>query len=110
MLITGSVLLLLATFFNPGLGHALDPAQPVGEARAPWFFLWVQELLRWGDPLWLGVFVPFGMIALLALLPYLFDRGDEGGQWFPKDGRLAQALALGGVLIVSLLTLVGVLR
>jgi menaquinol-cytochrome c reductase cytochrome b subunit len=110
MLIACGVLLFLATFFNPGLGRALDPAQPVGEALAPWFFLWVQELLRWGDPLWMGVLVPFGMIVLLVLLPYVFDRGDEGGRWFPKDGRLAQALALGFVLIFSFLTLVGALR
>ena len=110
MLIACGILLFLATFFNPGLGSALDTAQPAGEALAPWFFLWVQELLRWGDPLWMGVLVPVGGVALLALLPYMFDRGDEGGRWFPEDGRLAQALALGCVLIFSFLTLVGALR
>jgi quinol-cytochrome oxidoreductase complex cytochrome b subunit len=109
-LIASASLLILATIFNPGLGSAFDPAQPIGEAQAPWFFLWVQELLRWGDALWMGVLVPFGMIALIALLPYIFDRGEESGRWFPKDGRLAQVIALGFILTISLLTLIGALR
>jgi menaquinol-cytochrome c reductase cytochrome b subunit len=109
-LVAGGFLLLLATFFNPGLESVFDPAQPVGEAYAPWFFLWVQELLRWGDPLWMGVLVPIGLFLLVTLLPYAFDRGEEGGHWFPKDGRLAQALALGCILLVSFLTLIGALR
>ncbi|OGO18388.1 MAG: hypothetical protein A2Z14_15595 [Chloroflexi bacterium RBG_16_48_8] len=109
-LIASGVLLLLATFFNPGLGTALDLAQQMGEVRAPWFFLWVQELLRWGDPLWMGVLVPMGMMILIAVLPYLFDRGEEGGRWFPQDGRFAQALVLGLIFVLSLLTLIGALR
>jgi quinol-cytochrome oxidoreductase complex cytochrome b subunit len=110
MLFAGGFLLLLTTFFNPGLGNVFDPAQQIGEARAPWFFLWVQELLRWGDPLWMGVLVPFGLILLIAILPYVFDHGDEGGRWFPKDGRLAQVLSIVCVLLISFLTLVGALR
>jgi len=110
LLIASASLLLLATIFNPGLGSAFDPAQTIGEAQAPWFFLWVQELLRWGDALWMGVLVPFGMIALIALLPYIFDCGEESGRWFPRDGRLAQAMALVLILTISLLTLIGALR
>jgi quinol-cytochrome oxidoreductase complex cytochrome b subunit len=109
-LVASGILLILATIFNPGLGGAFDPAQPVGEAHAPWFFLWVQELLRWGDPLWMGVLLPAGLVVLISLIPYVFDHGSVGGQWFPNDGRLAQALALGFVLTLTLLTLAGALR
>jgi len=109
-LVAGSLLLILSVTFNPGLGPAFDPAQAVGEASAPWFFIWVQELLRWGDPLWMGVLIPLVLLILLGLLPYVFDRGVEGGRWLPRDGRGAQMLALGLVSLITILTIVGALR
>lgn len=109
-LIAGAVLLIFAIFFNPGLGSAFDPSQPAAEVRAPWFFLWVQELLRWGDPFWMGILVPAGLFFLLTWIPYGFDRGQESGRWFPSDGRLAQGLVLTIWACISLLTLVGALR
>ena len=110
MLVAVGVLIILSTAFNPGLGAVLDPTQVIGEASAPWFFLWIQELLRWGNPLWMGVLIPLSLLVLLGLLPYVFDRGEEGGYWFPRDGRWAQILALSIVIIITMLTIVGALR
>jgi quinol-cytochrome oxidoreductase complex cytochrome b subunit len=109
-LIAGGILVILSVFFNPGLGAQLDPTQVIGEASAPWFFLWIQELLRWGDPLWMGVLIPLLLLILLGSLPYVFDRGEEGGRWFPRDGRRAQILAVSVIILITLLTLVGALR
>ena len=45
----------------------------LADARAPWFFLWVQQLLRYRRTrFWMGVFVPLAVLALLALLPVFF--------------------------------------
>jgi quinol-cytochrome oxidoreductase complex cytochrome b subunit len=108
--IAGALLLILTVLFDPGLGPKLDPTRVLGEANAPWFFLWIQELLRWGDPLWMGVLIPLTLLVLLGLLPYVFDQGAEGGRWFPRDGRRAQVLALGVVILISILTVVGAAR
>jgi quinol-cytochrome oxidoreductase complex cytochrome b subunit len=110
MLLAGGLLVLLSILFNPGLGPELNLTNGVGETRAPWFFLWIQELLRWGDPLWMGVLIPFVLLVLLALIPYVFDRGEEGGRWFPRDGRTAQVLACCIVLLITFLTILGALR
>jgi quinol-cytochrome oxidoreductase complex cytochrome b subunit len=110
MLLAGAILLLLSIIFNPGLGPELDPTKVVGEASAPWFFLWIQELLRWGDPLWMGFLIPFILFVLLCAIPYAFDRGEEGGRWFPRDGRGAQILTVSIVLIITILTILGALR
>ena len=56
-------------------GQALSTT--LSEVRAPWFFLWVQQLLRYGDAFWLGVALPLGVLLLLALLPYLFPHLPE---------------------------------
>jgi quinol-cytochrome oxidoreductase complex cytochrome b subunit len=79
------------------------------DGRAPWFFLWVQQLLRLGDPFFWGVLVPLGVLAWLAALPYLLPKANppELGGWFPAGNRLAQVtvMLLAGIILV--LTLAG---
>lgn len=104
MLILTPVLLLLALVFPPALGPAGDFLQLPGEATAPWFFVWVQQLLRWGDPLPMGVLIPIGVVAILLVIPYVIDRRREGvGRWFNREGRVAQLVVL--VLLASLMAL-----
>jgi quinol-cytochrome oxidoreductase complex cytochrome b subunit len=84
----------------------------VADARAPWFFLWVQQLLKWGDPFLLGVLVPGIVLAILILMPYLLPaaRPRELGRWFPGASRTAQILLaaiLAGILSLTLLALFG---
>ena len=45
-----------------------------GEAHAPWFFLWMQQMLKWGDPFLWGIVAPLLLLAALALLPFLPKR------------------------------------
>lgn len=111
MVIASMVLILLSSFFPAPIAPALT-GKPVltAETRAPWFFLWIQQMLKWGDPFILGVMIPLGVLILLALIPYIFPKpaGSETGSWFPKSNRWAQAvLALIGIaiLILTLLAL-----
>jgi quinol-cytochrome oxidoreductase complex cytochrome b subunit len=110
MLIAGGGLLALASLAAPALEGPLDPAALSDEARAPWFFLAVQELLRWGNPLWLGVILPVVALLVLALLPYALDRGTLLGRWFPSDGRLSQALVITLAIGFGILTVRAALR
>jgi quinol-cytochrome oxidoreductase complex cytochrome b subunit len=104
MLIGAALLLLLALLFPPELGAAGDFSQLPDKATAPWFFVWVQQLLRWGDPLPMGLLIPIGLVALLCLIPYAIDRRSGGvGRWFNREGRLAQLIVL--VLLAALVAL-----
>lgn len=85
----------------------------VSESLAPWFFLWVQELLRWGDPFIYGVLIPVGALLILALVPYITPHQlspAELGKWFPRGGRNVQLLV--GILSIAilLLTLLSILH
>lgn len=104
------ILLLLAVFFPPSLAPPANFDSLPAEASAPWFFLWIQELLRRGQPLWMGVLVPLGLLLILAVVPYALDRSAEGqGLWFNRPGRLAQIATLLVVAFIVALTLIGAL-
>jgi quinol-cytochrome oxidoreductase complex cytochrome b subunit len=107
--IVAIILILMSSFLPAPIAPAMiGKPTPTAEARAPWFFLWVQQLLKWGDPFIFGVLIPLGILTLLALIPYIFPKPADAdiGQWFPKSNRLAQmTVALIGLFIV-ILTLV----
>ncbi len=105
-LFSGALLLLLAAFFPAPIAPPITPAGDLtAQARAPWFFLWIQHLLRLGDPFLMGVLIPALLLALLALIPYLPPPLPAGelGRWLPRRGRAAQNLV--GLILLLLLVL-----
>jgi quinol-cytochrome oxidoreductase complex cytochrome b subunit len=106
MLVMGIILLLLASFLPAPIAPAMTGIpDPGAEARAPWFFLWIQQMLKWGDPFIFGILIPLGILILLALIPYIFPQPREAeiGSWFPKSNRLVQGIvAILGITILIL--------
>lgn len=83
-LATCALLLVVSFAFDAPLEPEADPGRTPNPAKAPWYFLGIQELAH-HSAFWGGVFVPFVAVLALALLPYL-DRGQEGlGRYFPKE-------------------------
>jgi hypothetical protein len=80
-------------------------------ARAPWFFLWVQELLKLGSPFVWGVVVPLAVLLAVTLIPYVFPKPAETelGKWFPKGNRLAQGFFVGILLAIVVLAVLALL-
>lgn len=106
MFIVGIALILLSSFIPAPIAAAMNKANSMnGEAKAPWFFLWVQQMLRWGDPFIFGVLIPLGILLLVALVPYIFPKPADSdiGTWFPKSNRLAQVIL--GILSFTVLLL-----
>ena len=112
MLLAGAGLLLLSAFAPAPLAAPITQNSALSEtARAPWFFLWVQEMLKLGNPFLWGVLVPVLLLALISLFPYLLPRAGaaELGRWFPRGNRLAQVLVLAIVLLVVILSLLAII-
>jgi quinol-cytochrome oxidoreductase complex cytochrome b subunit len=107
MLFSGSALLVLSIFTAAPIAPPIvEMTSLTGEVRAPWFFLWVQQMLKWGDPFIWGVLTPLIVLVIIALIPYIFPRPSESelGRWFPKSNRLAQVVLAGIALGIILLT------
>jgi quinol-cytochrome oxidoreductase complex cytochrome b subunit len=108
ILVVGILLILMANFMPAPIAAAMTGKPVVTEkARAPWFFLWVQQMLKWGDPFIFGVLIPFVILLVTALIPYILPKPADSdiGRWFPKSNLHAQVAISVVALIVIVLTL-----
>ncbi|HSC27689.1 MAG TPA: cytochrome b N-terminal domain-containing protein [Vicinamibacterales bacterium] len=100
------VLHAVSLLFDAPLEDMADPTRTPNPAKAPWYFLGLQELVHYSAFIG-GVLVPTVVVLLLLLTPYL-DRDPRGvGVWFATERRRANWIF--GVLasIAILLTLIG---
>jgi quinol-cytochrome oxidoreductase complex cytochrome b subunit len=102
-IISFSFLLLIAAFIPAPIAPPLDQvSQTAINVRAPWFLLWVQQLLRTGNPFLMGLLIPGSLMLFLALLPYILPttRPQELGEWFPRGNRIAQIASAIIILVI----------
>ncbi len=90
-----------AIFWDAPLKEIANPAVPENPAKAPWYFLGIQELVSHSAFMG-GVGIPTLALLGLGLIPFL-DRESRGlGEWFggPGGRRLVVASALFGLAAV----------
>ena len=105
------LLFLLSLFWNAPLAPPVNllagPSAEPAHIAAPWFFLWIQALLRYWPPLLAGILIPLSVTLLLALLPWALDRREEGtAVWFHPSGRWAQIVVITittGIIILTIM-------
>jgi quinol-cytochrome oxidoreductase complex cytochrome b subunit len=73
--------LVLAFFFDAPLKEKANPLIPENPAKAPWYFLGLQELVSYSAFMG-GVFLPGLVVLGLALIPFLDREVEPGGAWF----------------------------
>lgn len=79
----------LAFFFDAPLKEMANPAVPENPAKAPWYFLGLQELVSYSAFMG-GVGIPTIVLLGLGLIPYLDREEQEIGRWF--DNRTGRRL------------------
>lgn len=80
-------LVWLALLWNAPLEQLADPMHTPNPAKAPWYFLGLQELLHYFPPVVAGVLVPGLVVMALVVIPY-FNVNIEAEGIFTKDRRL----------------------
>lgn len=101
------VVMALAVLFDAPLEEIANFAVTPNPAKAPWYFLGLQELVAWGPPFWGGVFVPTVGIILLIMVPYV-DRDRVGiGVWFHPARRRFNILFTTFVVVTIGLIIIG---
>ncbi len=98
-----AALIFLTLIFPAPIGTVANLDAGVGDVRAPWIFLWVQNLLRSFPPLWAGIIAPLFILALLILLPFSDRRGPGRAVWFARERWKPQViLAVIAIVLIVL--------
>jgi cytochrome b-561 len=112
---------VLALFIPSPLLEPANPDVTPNPAKAPWYFLWLQEVVtdttvRIGPvhvngALLGGVVMPLVLAVVLTIWPWI-DRSPAAatGLVFPRERRVQNAVFLALALAITALTVVGLLR
>jgi hypothetical protein len=96
------VLALAAIFFDAPLEGLANPLETPNPAKAPWYFLGLQELLHYFPPIVAGVVLP-GLVALaLVVIPYARVNLTADALWTGRGSRAALALSAAAALLTLL--------
>jgi hypothetical protein len=94
-------LVWLALLWNAPLEQLADPMHTPNPAKAPWYFLGLQELLHYFPPMVAGVLVPGLVVMALVVIPY-FNINVEADGIFTRNRQrrvTISSVAIAGLLI-----------
>jgi len=104
MLIVLATLTIFSTFVNAPLRELANPNLTPNPSKAPWYFLGLQELLRYFHPMIAGVvFAPTLVLLALAVAPFV----DRNPSTKPGDRKLAITLFTMLMMFGATLTIIG---
>jgi Cytochrome b(C-terminal)/b6/petD len=84
IMVLATALVWIALFFNAPLEGLADPSHTPNPAKAPWYFLGLQEMLHYFPPVVAGVLAPGLVVMALIVIPY-FKVNIEADGLFLKD-------------------------
>jgi len=99
LVLIAGVLLTAAVFDAPLLAQA-NPGMSPNPAKAPWYFMGIQELLVHLHPTFAVLVVPLLAVAFLAFLPYLNYGEAPSGLWFHSANGRRTVLGAAGVALM----------
>jgi hypothetical protein len=104
MMIVLAALTIFATFVNAPLRELANPNLTPNPSKAPWYFLGLQELLRYFHPMVAGVlFAPTLVLLALAVAPFV----DRNPSIRPGDRKIAITLFTMLIMFGAVLTIIG---
>ncbi len=104
LLVMSAGLVIFSTFVNAPLRELANPNLTPNPSKAPWYFLSLQELLRYFHPLVAGVTIPFIIILTgLAVVPFI----DRNPSVRPGDRKVAITLFTMMFMFGATLTIIG---
>ncbi len=102
------ILIVWSILLDAPLEEPANPTTTPNPAKAPWYFLGLQELLVYFDPWIAGVVLPNLIVVGLMAIPYI-DPGREGpsGHYGIQERRWGTYIFLFGFLSWMVLILIG---
>ena len=90
-------LVVTSLLWNAPLEGLADPMHTPNPAKAPWYFLGLQELLHYFPPVVAGVLIPGLVVMALIVIPYFKINVEAEGLWLRDKTR---RLRIFGIVVV----------
>jgi menaquinol-cytochrome c reductase cytochrome b/c subunit len=103
MFILLAAITFFSTFINAPLRELANPNLTPNPSKAPWYFLGLQELLRYFHPMIAGITIPTFILVGLAAVPFV-DRNPSNK---PGDRKIAITLMTILFMFGAVLTIIG---
>lgn len=101
-----AAVLTVSLLFNAPLEEPVNVMHPPNPAKAPWYFLGLQEMVSY-SAFWGGVGVPTIFVLLLLVAPYLDRKPGGVGVWFSRERLLANTIFVSLVVLNLIFVAVG---
>lgn len=102
-------LVWIALIFNAPLEGLADPSHTPNPAKAPWYFLGLQEMLHYFPPVVAGVLAPGLVVMALIVIPYFKVNIEADGLFLKDRNRRLRIFYVVAVVLVIFLGLFHVL-
>ncbi|MEX0952319.1 MAG: hypothetical protein WDZ26_00645 [Nitriliruptoraceae bacterium] len=103
LLAMGAILLIVSFFLDAPLGSLANPNEVPAINKAPWYFMGLQELLRYFHPAVAGISVVGVTVVLLMAVPY----ADKNPSARPENRKFANMAFTFFIAFWGLLTMIG---
>jgi menaquinol-cytochrome c reductase cytochrome b/c subunit len=103
LLVVSVFITVFSTFVNAPLRELANPNLTPNPSKAPWYFLGLQELLRYLHPMIAGIIIPTLILVGLGAIPYV----DRNPSTKPGDRKLVITLFTMLFMFGATLTIVG---
>lgn len=80
-----AALLFMSLLRNAPLEEFANPNITTDPAKAPWYFMGLQEMLEHGHPTLMAVILPTIMVLFVLAIPYLDNSRSGAGRWFTSQ-------------------------
>src|SRR3974390_2029662 len=90
-------LVITALMWDAPLEGLADPTHTPNPAKAPWYFLGLQEMLHYFPPVVAGVLVPGLVVMALIVIPYFNINIEAEGMWMKDKTR---RLRIFGIVVI----------
>lgn len=100
-LVVLAIILFLAIFLDAPMRNRANPAFSPNPAKAPWYFMGIQEILMHFHPFIGAILLPLTLLSLLFYVPWFHYRKNNTGVWFssPRGRKVAMVSALIALLL-----------
>ena len=106
LVLVTAILLVWSIYLKAPLEEPANPTSSPNPAKAPWYFLGLQEILVYYDPWLAGVLLPGMIVNGLQAIPYIDTNPKGNGYYTWKERKWEIGIFLFGFLILWVLLII----